>query len=209
MYTSLAATSETLRSLIEAYILADVGPGGLAGFLSGANTGVSLATPQEMSSSTALVRQGVSLWLYRVVRDEYRLNDPATLRPLPSGKVEIVPPPLPLRLHYLVTPLAKASPDTEQRILGRVLQLFHTQPIVSGAALRGDLTGTEAEIHVHLEALSLDEITRVWEALEGSYQLSVSYEVTLARIASSARPMREEIVESVRPEVALMVGGGA
>jgi len=114
MYTSLAATSETLRSLIEAYILADVGPSSLASLTSGANTGVSLATPQEMSANSAPVRLGVSLWLYRLLRDKNCLNDVPTLRPLPSGKVEVVPPPL--RLHYLVTPLARTGPDTEHRM---------------------------------------------------------------------------------------------
>jgi hypothetical protein len=205
MYTSLVATSETLRQLLEDSFAADVGPLGLAAFFTAANTAVSLATPQEMAGR----QQGLSLWLYRVVRDEYRLNDPPALRPLPSGHVEVVPPPLPLRLHYLLTPLASNSPETGQRILGRVLQLFHAQPIVAGASLRGDLAGTDAEIHVRLEALSLDEITRVWEALEGSYRLSVSYEVTLARIASAAQPERGAPVESVRPERALILERGA
>jgi hypothetical protein len=199
---TLADTSETLRKLLEVELAADVGPGGLAGFFGGANTEVSIATPEEM---TRLKKQGLSVWLYRVARDEMRLNDPPTVRPLSTGGVELVPPPLPLRLHYLMTPLASKAPDTEQKILGRVLRIFHARPIVSGALLRGDLIGTDAEIHVHLEALSLDEITRVWEALEGSYQLAVSYEVTLALIHSTALPLRPSLVESVRRDSALIL----
>ena len=200
-YTRLHTTSETLRQFILDDFLSDVGATGLATFFSGANRSVSLQTPEEMEGN----QQGLSLWLYRVVRDEHRLNDPPVVRPLPSGRVELVPPPLPLRLHYLATPLATGSPDPEQRILGRVLQLFHTYPVVSGAALGGALTGTEVQIHVRLESLSLDEITRVWEALEGSYQLSVSYEVTLANIESAAQPVRGSVVESVRNDAALIV----
>jgi hypothetical protein len=199
---TLADVSETTRSLLEATLAADVGPGGLAGFFGGANTEVSIATPQEM---TRLKKQGLSVWLYRVVRDETRLNDPPVVRPSGAGGVELVPPPLPLRLHYLMTPLAPKAPDTEQKILGRVLQLFHARPILSGALLRGDLTGTDAEIHVRLESMSLDEITRVWEALEGSYQLSVSYEASLALIASTALPLRPGLVESVRRDSALIL----
>jgi hypothetical protein len=200
MHTRLASVSETLRQLLEDSMLADTGPGGLAGFFGGGAI-VSLATPEEMTG-----RQGVSLWLYRVARDEQRLNDPPMVRSIGGGAVELVPPPLPLRLHYLVTPLTQDSPDTEQRILGRVLQTLHSRSIVSGAALRGDLTGTDAEIHVHLEALALDEVARVWEALQASYQLSVSYEVTLANIFSIARPERGSLVESVRAEHAVVVG---
>jgi Pvc16 N-terminal domain len=199
---TLADTSETLRSLLETELAADVGPGGLAAFFGGANTEVSIATPEEM---TRVKKQGLSVWLYRVARDEMRLNDPPTVRPLSGGGVELVPPPLPLRLHYLMTPLASKAPDTEQKILGRVLRAFHARAILSGALLRGDLTGTDAELHVRLEQMSLEEITRVWEALEGSYQLSISYEVTLALIESTALPLRPSLVESVRRDSALIL----
>jgi|SRR5579872_6229113 len=201
MYQVLAATSATLRQMLIDSMGADVGPSGLATFFTGTTT-VSLETPPEMRSAG---RQGLSVWLYRVIRDENRLNDPPEIHTLPSGATEVLPTPLPLRLHYLMTPLATGNPDTEQRILGRALQLFHTYPIVSGPFLQAELAGTDAQIHVHLEALALEEITRVWEALEGSYQLSVSYEVTLARIRSAADPLRASLVESVRADMALIV----
>ncbi len=204
MYTILAATSETLRQLLLDAMATDVGPSGLAAFFTGQTT-VSLETPQQMVSAG---RQGLSVWLYRVARDESRLNEPPFRRTLPTGQVELVPPPLPIRLHYLLTPLAQSNPDTEQRILGRALQLFHTHPIVAGSMLRAELAGTDAEIHVHLEALNIEEITRVWEALEGSYQLAVSYEVTLANIESGADPLIASIVESARVHTAVIVGSG-
>jgi len=202
MYTSLAATSETLRQMLLDSYQSDIGPFGLASFFTGTTT-VSLETPEEMVRAR---RQGLSLWLYRVARDDQRLNAPPTTRVRPTGDVEIVPPPLPIRLHYLLTPLASGRPDTEQKILGRALQLFHTVPIVAGSWLRSDLAGTEAELHLHLEALDLQEITHVWEALEGSYQLSVSYEVTLANIDSLAQPLVSSLVESVRSDIAVIVG---
>ena len=165
MYPSLAATSETIRHLVEGAMTSDIGPTGLAGFFAGASRFVSLATPEEMRNAG---QQGLSVWLYRVVRDEQHLNDPPTVRTLPGGVVQIVPPPLPVRLHYLLTPLAVNAPDTEQRILGRAMQTLHTNPILAGAALQAEFAGTDAEIHVRLEALSLDEISLVWQALEGS-----------------------------------------
>jgi hypothetical protein len=200
MYTAIIATSESLRELLRASFRSDVGPTGLANFFTGVMD-VSLATPREMQGTD----QGLSMWLYRVVRDDTRLNDPPVLRPLPGGGVETVPPPLPLRLHYLMTPLVDSGPETEQRILGRVLQLFHMHPTLSGADLRGDLTGSAARINVRLEALSLDEASRVWEALDGNYQLAVSYEVTIANIENLVQPVRGPLVESVHPGHALRV----
>lgn len=202
MHTRIYSVSETLRKLLEDSMLADTGPGGLAGFFSAGGAIVSLATPEEMSPN----KQGLSVWLYRVARDEQRLNNPPVLRPVGGGRVELVQPPLPLRLHYLMTPLADDSPDTEQKILGRVLQTLHSRAIVSGAALQQDFASTDAELHVHLEAMSLDEVARVWEALQRPYQLSVSYEVTLANIDSMAQPVGGSLVESVRPELAVTVG---
>jgi hypothetical protein len=201
MYTSIVATSETLRERLRTSFRSDVGPGGLGGLFTG-TLDVSMASPRDMRGTA----QGLSMWLYRVERDENRLNDPPVQRPLPGGGVEIVPPPLPLRLHYLMTPLVDNGPDTEQRILGRVLQVFHMQPMLSGADLRGDLTGTDARIGVRLEALTLDETSRVWDALEGSFQLAVSYEVTLANIFSIVQPMRAPLVESVHTRHALRLG---
>src|SRR5262245_32416176 len=122
MYTTDIATSESLRELLRDSFRSDVGPRGLAGFFSG-TMDVSLATPREMGS-----QQGLSMWLYRVERDETRLNDPPVLRPLPDGSVETVPPPLPIRLHYLVTVLVVGGTATQPRIPGRVLQLFHMHP---------------------------------------------------------------------------------
>jgi hypothetical protein len=202
MHTRLHSVSQTLRQLLEDSMLADTGVGGLAGFFATANTLVSLATPEEMAAN----QQGLSVWLYRVARDDQRLNDPPVVRPLGGGRVEVVPPPLPLRLHYLMTPLAPSNPDTEQRILGRVLQALHSRPILAGGALQGDLAGTDAELHVHLEAMSLDEVARVWEALQRSYQLSVSYEVTIANIDSIALAQPGSLVESVRPDFAVTAG---
>lgn len=202
MYTVLAATSETLRQMLADSMAADIGPSGLATFFTG-TTAVSLATPSEMATGS---RQGISLWLYRVERDDERYNDPPIIRTLSNGQVEVIPAPLPVRLHYLLTPLASNSPDTAQRILGRALQLFHATPTVAGALLRAELAASDAELHVHLESMGLEEITRVWEALEGSYQLSVSYEVTVANIASAVEPARVSLVESVRPEVGVLVG---
>lgn len=201
MYQVLAATSNTLRQLLGDVMAADVGPSGLASFFSGTAT-VSLQSPREMRDDN---REGLSLWLYRVERDEQRLNEVPRTRLLPDGRLELQPTPLPLRLHYLVTPTAVTSPDMEQRILGLAMQAFHQHAIVSGSLLRGELSGTDAELSLHLEALGVDQIARVWEALEGSYQLCVSYEVSLVRIEAAADPLRASPVETVRADTSLII----
>jgi hypothetical protein len=61
------------------------------------------------------------------------------------------------------------------------------------------------ELKVRLEPLTLEEITRVWEALEGSYQLSVSYEVSIVNIMPELEPERISPVDIAMPEYGLIV----
>jgi hypothetical protein len=202
MYQALHAVSVTLQQFIDAEIKADsflfapTAPYRLRGMT------VSLNTPAEMGDNN---KEGVSLWLYRVIRDEQRLNDP----PLRVSPTEFRAPPLPLRLHYLVTPFtSKANlgdPDTEQYLLGKIMQSLYTHAVLRGADLRAELAGTDAELHVRMETLGLEEISRVWDALDGSYQLSVSYEVAVVNIDSAREPDSLVPVQEVLAEIGHIV----
>lgn len=178
MITALRATSQTLASLLtsrfkaEPSLAALFGPGGAT---------ISLSTPDELARRREF---GLSLWLYRVVRDEQTLNEEDER----VGTDQWRRAPLPVRLHYLMTPMLPANaaqaPETEQHILGVVLQTFHDHAQLSGPDLAGDLRGTNAQLFVRLETLSLEEITRIWDSIEHPYQLCVSYETAVVEIAS-------------------------
>lgn len=200
MYQALFATSETIRSFIEVGIH-DIR-------FDGTRYNAFLNKPEELRSAS---HEGVSVWLYRVERDPDRLNDPS----LRVGWNELQTPPLPLRLHYLITPITGTgsngpglgSSQAEQTLLGKVLQLFHVHPILRGDDLREAFRGTAVELHMRLEPMNLEEITRVWEALEGSYQLSVSYEVSVVNIESDRVPERVEPVAVALPDSGVIVSG--
>jgi hypothetical protein len=201
MFQALHATSATLRDFLQTSIDADPFFGAATNPWTHRAMRVRLQTPEEMTRNNG--QEGLSLWLYRLVRDEERLNDPA--RRISSTQLQ--GPPLPMRLHYLVTPITnrqnEGDPDTEQYLLGKVLQLFHSTPVFRGADLRDQLVGTPVQLNVRLETLSLDEITRVWEGLNGSYQLSVSYEVGLVDIDAAIEPQRVSPVVVALPSYAL------
>ena len=201
MYTALRATSKTLAKFLEARFLAD--PLLTPSFSGGMQ--VSLNTPEEMTNKP---QQGLSVWLYRIVRDDQRLNDP----PIRISPTELRPTPVPLRLHYLITPVtdpATGNPETEQMILGKVIQVFHSRPVLRGADLQAEFVGTDVELRVCLESMTLDEITRVWEGLEGSYQLSVSYEVSIVNIHPDLEPEEFTPVQIAMPEYGLIVSSEA
>ena len=203
MYTALRATSVTLVRLLEQWFNAD--PQLQPLFAGGGGMVVSLNTPEEMAD---LDLEGVSVWLYRVVRDEDLLNRP----PVRVAADRQRTPPLPLRLHYLMTPIGgrdrATSAETEHALLGKVLQIFHDQPVLRGADLQDDFGGTATELNVRLESLSLEDTTRVYEALARSFQACVSYEVSVVDVASALEPIDVRPVLVAAPEYGLIVGAG-
>lgn len=204
MFQALNATSTTLVDYLQTSIDADPFFGTPGHPWRDRNMRVRLQTPSEMTQSNT--DEGVSFWLYRVVRDEERLNDPAR-RVSPT---QLRPPPLPVRLHYLATPITNRAnagdPDTEQYALGKLMQLLYSKPRFRGADLRGQFAGTDVEFFVRLESLSLDQITRVWEGLNGEYQLSVSYEVSFVDIEAALEPESLTPVLVSLPEIGIVTG---
>jgi hypothetical protein len=200
MYTSLRATSRTILQYVLGQFQADNVLGPLFG---GAGTmQVSLQSPPQMTEANT---QGLSAWLYRVARDEDRLNAPDVR----VGLNGVRPPPLPLRVHYLMTPISadttSAGRETEQVIMGRVLQVFNDHPILRGTDLQDDFVGTDTVLHVRLEPLSLQDVYDIWDALEGAYRLSISYEVSIVKIDSGAQPTPVSPVVVVQPEYGRIV----
>jgi len=130
MHTALRATSITLAHYLRQRLQADTSLATLFDPGIGGTMDVYLKTPQEMDDIQA---EGLSVWLYRVVRDEERLNAP----PERMSSTELKRPPLPVRTHYLFTPMvinkSKSTPngETEQAILGKVLQAFYDHHLLS------------------------------------------------------------------------------
>jgi hypothetical protein len=116
---------------------------------------------------------------------------------------------LPLRLHYLAVPVVDTSrrldgPELEQNILGATLQTFHDHATMRGVDLQGDLAGSSQEIHVRLETLDLDQMSRMWEALAHAFQLCVSYEVAVVPIDSALQPETAPPVDVVLPQYGIV-----
>jgi len=183
MSAALLAASQTLQSVLLARFQEDPV---LRSFFPpiGASV-VSLASPDGM---VHLQQTGVSVWLYRLARDEQRLNQPP--RRLPPDLSRHVP--LPLRLHYLVTPImggagGDPAPETDQQVLGLILRTFHDRPLIAGTDLAGALAGTDGELAVRLESADIEEIARIWDTLDEPYRTSLCYEVGLVEV-DSARP---------------------
>jgi hypothetical protein len=175
-FTAIRAVSQTLFDILEANITNSTEPE-----LQGVP--IDLRSPREMRGD-GTPSLGISLWLYQVVRNADLLNHPPQ-RPAPD---RILRRALPIDLYYLVTPIAN-EPEDEQALMGRVLQVFNDRPILRGSDLKDSLLNTQVELRMILEAPSLEELTRIWHALQEPYQLSVTYMVQLLTITTDLEPI--------------------
>lgn len=175
-YTVISAVSSTVQGILKQYITSSSDPA-----LNGID--IYLLSPKEMQVAGHSV--GISVWLYKVTRMAEMLNEP----PERLSANQVARTPLPVLLFYLITPFSP-DPGTRHTLLGRVLQVLYDHAILRGADLQGVLEGTTEQLRVNLEALSLEELSLIWEALSEPYQLSVTYLVQVAKIDSEFAPVK-------------------
>jgi hypothetical protein len=163
----ISAVSETLEARLTAG-LSTLGPPAPAAKLHDLVTAVTGDPPT------------VTLFLYQVVEDPTVRGRPKVQR-IVNGNVMVSKPPLGLCLHYMVSAWA-GDPQTEQRLLGRVLQVLYDDATLDGTDLTGVLAGTDAVLNVSLAPLVLEDRARVWSAIGQTYRLSINYEVRVVNI---------------------------
>lgn len=177
-FTAIWAVSNTLQTLLNTQLRAD-------SRFSNPFVAATLLSPKAVREPDSPASSAsVSIWLYRVTRNEHMLNT----RPDRTIPNQIPRPPIPVNLYYLITPMNE-DPEAQQTVLGKVLQVFNDHPILRGSDLQVSLSGGTEELRLILETLTLEELTRVWDALQEPYQLSVSYLVQVVSIDSSNEPI--------------------
>jgi hypothetical protein len=140
---------------------------------------VDLRSPKDIRAAN-IAGPIVSLWLYRITRLDELYNVPPVH--IPPDRTAMRP--LPLNLSYLVTPIA-ADMLTAHRLLGRVMQAMFDNAILDSAFLEPSLVDSGLKsLTIHMEPHSLEELTRIWHALQEPYDLSNSYLVQYVPIAS-------------------------
>lgn len=137
---------------------------------------ISLESPADLEGNDAV---RLSVYLYRLIEDPHMKNRFATEGT--GGKRRKTP--LTLDLYYLMTPLV-GTPREQQIVLGKAMQVLYDRAILVGTNPNGTLAETGEEIRMILNSVSLEETTRVWQALELSYRLSVCYTVRVAIVDS-------------------------
>lgn len=171
----IADVSETLRRVVETGVAGVLPPGR-----------VFIHNLQTLPQPPAL-----TLFLFDIIEDPSARNRARVRETLPD-RVRIRKPKITLLLRYMITAWVAdlnefPFPYTDQLILGRVTLTLYEKPIIAGPDLFGaSLAGGTEVIKVTMVPLMLEERTRVWEALQKPYRLSLVYEVRVINIDTAA-----------------------
>jgi hypothetical protein len=174
-YTIIQDVTLELRRRIHAALVS--APGVDLG-LTTAETDITLGLPKNTGTDATRL----SLYLYHIEPDAHLRNQ----RPLDVGDTGLRFPPLALQLRYLITPLDEEE-NQNHLMLGRILQHFHDEAFVvslNGVPLDNAHGGNSPQFRIMIEALSIEQLSQIWGALNADYRLSVAYTVRIVAIDS-------------------------
>jgi len=171
-HRAIAATSETLRTLLEQTCPRDEFPD--ARF--------------ELFQASDFQRQmdeGISLFLYRVAVNMTRRYTPPPVRA--DGRR--LRPPLPVDLYYLCSAWGR-SVSRQHALLGWCLRTLEDANVLPAAVLNAsgphdDTFRPGESVELISEALSLQDLNALWEVLRPNIPVSVGYVVRAVPIEST------------------------
>lgn len=140
---------------------------------------VTLDSPASLRTGGSDQFARINLFLYQVLEDPFTKNQNSITQD--NGDRQY--PPLALDLYYLLTPYA-SDPLSAQRVLSHAMRVFYDHSIIRDAGLPESLRLTTDQLAIVLVPLQLEDLTRIWNALQTPYRLSVVYEVRIVPIES-------------------------
>jgi Pvc16 N-terminal domain len=137
----------------------------------------------------------LNLYLYQTLPNAgwRNLDSPGVVRPGENGN-----PPLALNLYYLFTSFGVDNSEIlSQRILGAAMSVLHDRPLLDATDLKSALPGIDPgdqieRVRFSPQPLSLEEISKLWTALQTQYRLSTTYLATVVLI-DSQQPVRSPL----------------
>lgn len=175
-YSVIADVGQTLKELLWENIKVDnkIHPDIIA---SEGEITLSLPGETQGTSTTKL-----SLYLYRITENPFLKNQ--EIQNNDPGKIKYTP--LGIDLFYLLTAEC-GNCKMDHTLLGKVIQVFHDNPVVRGSILKGDsLGGSSEQLRLLFYPLPFEEILQLWQSFsEKSFKLSICYQVTPIKIDST------------------------
>lgn len=161
-YTIISSVSEKLVKGIKHALVPDIIPD---------QNGIGLCSPQNNEEYS------LGIFLYDIQESEEIRQ--LHMRNLDEHRQQ--GPPSYLSLYYMVTAYSQSDPKfqmiQEQRILGKVIQYFHDNPILEAAG---------EDIRLQMLRVSTEDKTKLWSFNNSSFRISVFYKASPVMLDSAA-----------------------
>lgn len=200
---AIGAVSAVLRNLLDNGLVE-------AGAAMGSTVAVSAVAPDTINLDNANDPPRLNLFLYRVTPNQGWSNSELPSRGAVSGE-RLTNAPLALDLHYLLTAYGRMDFQAEI-LLGYAMHLLHERPVLDRAAIRralnpspldvsmlppafqalaaSDLADQVELIKITPAAVTVDDMSRLWSAIQTHYRPSSAYHVSVV------------LIEGIRPAMA-------
>lgn len=173
----------------------------------GGSIAVSTVAPDRVDLSGSNDPNQVNIFLHRAVPNPGWANCDLPARDARARRIAATP--LVLDLHYLISVYA-ASAFAPEILVGEIMQEFHERPVPTRAVITSALNpasppaGFPTElaqsglaeqvenIRITAEAVSNEEMSKLWTALQARYRMSLVYQVTTV-IIDTAAPARQAL----------------
>ena len=209
---AIGAVSAVLRNLLDNGMVE-------AGAALGATVAVSSVAPDTIDLDGASEPLRLNVFLYQATANPGWRNAGLPSRNAAGERISNAP--LAIDLHYLVTAYAQADFQAEI-LLGYAMHLLHERPVLDRAAIRraldpspldvsmlppafqalvaSDLADQAELLKITPSPMTIDEMSKLWSALQSHYRPSAAYQVSVVLI-EGRRPARSPLPVLSRGDV--------
>lgn len=187
-FVAIGSVSESLKALLEGEMQ------------SGA--AITVLAPDETSSES----RRVNIYLFKIKENSALRNANWELKPGTTD--QLLPPPLPLNLHYMVTPYVAGEESfrqiTAQKILGDAMRVLFENSIVPEKYLDDELKDARERVQIIHHAPDMEELSRLWGTFSRPFRLSAIYEISVVQLdplPARTYPMPPRVRQVGIPEV--------
>ena len=104
-------------------------------------------------------------------------------------------------LHFLLTPHSKAPEQMREadqyKILGAAVQTLRDNPVIPQRLLGGSIAAENAEIHIQIEKMNMEQLLKIWNNTSKDYKLSMVVSVAGVSIDSRRERRVQRVTEVV------------
>jgi hypothetical protein len=154
------------------------------------------AMPPDRITTGADERSQLNIYLYRITPNTAWRAIPSDATRTNGARAV----PLSLDLHYLLTAYGERDYHAET-LLGSAMELLHQTPVLthetiaptlaslaersgSGASVFADVIDSIDQITLSPEFLSMEDLTKLWSALQARFRLSATYQASVLMCAA-------------------------